>query len=394
MTDGIAENVTVFGRTFYIQTDICHGALRTEIFLGGRLIATRDARLDGAERQGDEDVQRLRMNEHHQQVVAGILERARRYQQRRLPSPGARAKLRDRGRDARAAGVGEDGKPNPAAVRRESVELGMRIRELLRDFRRRIATGGENEVERLERASPAFASILTSPLFAEIRIDEQLRIHLLQDQIHSWQRDGRDPRRAAELGRDLATFSAYLEGIDDRAELAFALGGATPSVADARTREQPGAPASSAIGRQEIRALRSPQPGSSQKSTAGSLQENSMAKVSLEPLTAIDGFIGSCLVDSDSGMMLGAQGGGPVNLELAAAGNTQVVRAKRKTMDSLRLNDRIEDILISLGKQYHLIRPLESTPTIFLYLVLDRGKANLAMARHELRTFESSLSLG
>ena len=119
-----------------------------------------------------------------------------------------------------------------------------------------------------------------------------------------------------------------------------------------------------------------------------------MAKLSLEPLTSIDGFIGSCLVDSDSGMMLGAHGGGPVDLELAAAGNTQVVRAKRKTMGSLKLDDRIEDILISLGKQYHLIRPLESNPSIFLYLALDRDKANLAMARHELKGFEADLKLG
>ena len=118
-----------------------------------------------------------------------------------------------------------------------------------------------------------------------------------------------------------------------------------------------------------------------------------MAKISLEPLTTIEGFIGTCLVDSESGMMLGSHGGGSVNLELAAAGNTQVVRAKRKTMDSLKLNDHIEDILISLKNQYHVIRPLESNGRIFLYLVLDRGKANLAMARHDLRAFEEGLNL-
>ncbi|HWT17129.1 MAG TPA: roadblock/LC7 domain-containing protein [Patescibacteria group bacterium] len=115
-----------------------------------------------------------------------------------------------------------------------------------------------------------------------------------------------------------------------------------------------------------------------------------MAKISLESLRNIDGYIASALVDSDSGMLL-AGDGTSINLELAAAGNTEVLRAKRKVANSLALNDSIEDILINLTKQYHLIRPLESNQNLFLYVVLDRGKSNLAMARHELRSFEQSI---
>ncbi len=118
-----------------------------------------------------------------------------------------------------------------------------------------------------------------------------------------------------------------------------------------------------------------------------------MAKVDLKVLENIDGFIGACLVDSESGMVLGKQSTGALDLDIAAAGNTQVIRAKRKTMKTLGLNDPIEDMLISLKTQYHIIRPLTKSPTLFLYVVLDREKSNLAMARHSLREFEKQFAL-
>lgn len=115
-----------------------------------------------------------------------------------------------------------------------------------------------------------------------------------------------------------------------------------------------------------------------------------MAKINLEALRNIDGYLAAALVDGDSGMLLAGDGAG-INLELAAAGNTEVIRAKRKVAASLKLNDTIEDVLISLTKQYHLLRPLESNQNLFLYVVLDRAKSNLAMARHELRSFEKTI---
>jgi predicted regulator of Ras-like GTPase activity (Roadblock/LC7/MglB family) len=107
----------------------------------------------------------------------------------------------------------------------------------------------------------------------------------------------------------------------------------------------------------------------------------------------IGGFIGACLVDSDSGLMLASEGGGRIDMEAAAALNTQVVKAELQAMEILGLDDQIEDILVTMGKQLHMIRPLEKAPSVFLYVILDRKAANLGMARMQVKRIESALSL-
>ena len=114
-------------------------------------------------------------------------------------------------------------------------------------------------------------------------------------------------------------------------------------------------------------------------------------KQSLDDIMTVDGAMCASVVDSNSGMMLGSVGSG-IDMELAAAGNTEVVRAKLKTMRSLGLNDVIEDMLITLGRQYHIIRPMSRKEGVFIYFVLDKSKANLALARRQAAEVEKDLS--
>lgn len=116
----------------------------------------------------------------------------------------------------------------------------------------------------------------------------------------------------------------------------------------------------------------------------------------LKEIMDIDGAIGVALVDHTSGMALGIAGGSKdLDLSVAAAGNTDVIRTKLRAMEMLNIGEKIEDILISLDTQYHMIRPLtnRSGNGLFLYLALRRDRANLAMARHQLRRIEAALDI-
>ncbi len=113
---------------------------------------------------------------------------------------------------------------------------------------------------------------------------------------------------------------------------------------------------------------------------------------SLEQILTIDGAVCTSLVDYTSGMVLGEAGTG-VDMELAAAGNSEVVKAKLETMESLGLDEKIEDILITLDSQYHIIRPIETQKGLFLYIVLDKKKSNLALARRKVQNIEQDLKV-
>ena len=115
--------------------------------------------------------------------------------------------------------------------------------------------------------------------------------------------------------------------------------------------------------------------------------------IDLSPLRKLSGYIGAALVDSDSGMMIARDGGGDLNLEVAAAANTEVVRAKRRAIEELELDESIEDILITLGKQFHVLRPVPSNQALFIYAVVDRRNGNLALTRVNMKSVAEKIKV-
>lgn len=95
---------------------------------------------------------------------------------------------------------------------------------------------------------------------------------------------------------------------------------------------------------------------------------------------AANGFIAASLVDLESGMTLAVKTTRTeFDLTAASAYNSELVKQKLKIMNTLGLSGGIEDMLISLTEQIHLIKLV--SPATFLYLAVDRSQSNIAIVR-------------
>ncbi len=106
---------------------------------------------------------------------------------------------------------------------------------------------------------------------------------------------------------------------------------------------------------------------------------------------AVEGAIAVALVDHHSGTILGSESDVGFPIEVAATGNTEIVRAKLRVMKEIGTKGGISDVLITLHSEYHLIRPLRRG-TQFLYLALDKTRGNLGLARCQLSRIERELA--
>ena len=103
------------------------------------------------------------------------------------------------------------------------------------------------------------------------------------------------------------------------------------------------------------------------------------------------GFIAASLVDLESGMTLAVKATrSDFDLTAASAYNSELVKQKLKIMQTLGLNGGIEDMLITLTDQIHLIKMVSKVT--FLYLAVDRSQSNLAIVRSAVAKHAAALS--
>jgi hypothetical protein len=106
----------------------------------------------------------------------------------------------------------------------------------------------------------------------------------------------------------------------------------------------------------------------------------------------VNGVIATAVVDLESGMTLAAKTNRPeFDLAVASAYNSELVKQKMKIMKALNLKSSLEDMLLTLTDQFHLIKFLPGG-TSFLYLAADRSGTNLAILRNAVGKHVASLN--
>lgn len=104
----------------------------------------------------------------------------------------------------------------------------------------------------------------------------------------------------------------------------------------------------------------------------------------------INGFIGASVVDLESGLPLASSSTRPdFDLDVASAYNSEIVKNKKKTIAALGLDATLEDMLLTLDTQLHLLKMV--TDDMFIYLAADRQATNLALLRSAVNRHVAAL---
>jgi predicted regulator of Ras-like GTPase activity (Roadblock/LC7/MglB family) len=111
-----------------------------------------------------------------------------------------------------------------------------------------------------------------------------------------------------------------------------------------------------------------------------------------EILEALPTLLAVAVVETETGMPLAAHSNiADFDIDTAAAYNTEVVKQKLKAIQALKLNQTVQDILLTLTDQLHVIK-LSPTGDKFIYLAVNSRDTNLAVARQILKSQTSVLA--
>ena len=221
---GFNQDVEVLGRVFHLQTQVFmqpQPCIRTEVFHGGKLMARREAPLDPHAEGIDETALRQMMKAQHLKILDSVQKRAQRYQERQQASAGTPA--------AGAAAAAPPAAPSSTTPTEDAlqtqddggqVDIALSVRRLFERFRLRVRRASGSTAECLAVAAEQLGEVLASPVFPKIRVDEQVRFHLLHEQLQEWLGGNGSEDLGQQIWEEIGTFNDYLAEVNNRSELA------------------------------------------------------------------------------------------------------------------------------------------------------------------------------
>ncbi|UOB17571.1 hypothetical protein [Abyssalbus ytuae] len=106
----------------------------------------------------------------------------------------------------------------------------------------------------------------------------------------------------------------------------------------------------------------------------------------------VPGFIALSVTEIDTGVsLLSHTEKADFDPEIASTFNLEVAKAKMAAISALGLKSKIQDILITLDSQIHIIDMAENGD-YFIYLAVDSSKANLGMTRALLKKYKKDVA--
>lgn len=113
----------------------------------------------------------------------------------------------------------------------------------------------------------------------------------------------------------------------------------------------------------------------------------------ISTLLCIKGIIAAAIVDYESGMIMeSGRNNTDLDLEIIMAGGSNVLRAQKKLLCMINDKDNIQDIIITLKNQWHIICPCSQRENMFIYIVVDRSEGNLSWCRNFLFQVEKIIT--
>ncbi len=221
MATGLNENIEILGRVLHVQTELTPAdepRVRTTVYDGGRIIASRESVLDkGA--TGDDEVLGV-IRHQHELIIDNMVSRSEQLvaRKRRIIEAGPET-------------------PRPAGLMTSSaravhdlpdasdpfVATSLRCRRLVGPFSLALSSmsaGDPSSGDLLEVAVAWIGEITASPVFPDLRLDEQVQFLDLRDRFGRWRDGGLGHEESSELLWDTVAFADLLSEINQRRALA------------------------------------------------------------------------------------------------------------------------------------------------------------------------------